>query len=265
MPIHEKSLIRPENLLVQEKMEIDGVDVSGHWSTFIQDRVVTDYNEAMEEEISALPGGEHINRCWQCGSCTNACTVYELNTDFNPRYWIYLIRQGMESELLRDKDIIWQCVSCNKCTYACPRDVLPEGVMKATAHWLELKGHTEKSHSMVFDEIFSEQVFKTGKIEDGRMVRRFFSRTGQAMTQDWVVGMVKGLMRHLPVSLLTKMGLATFVAPRTRGWGGARDAMREYIVEQEQHHREALGLDELVAMASAETRPGNATKEGINV
>ncbi len=253
MPIHEKSLIRPENLLVHEKLEVDGVDVSGHWSTFIEDRVVSDYNEDMEEEISALPGGEFIHRCWQCGSCTNACTVHALNTDFNPRYWIYLIRQGMESELLRDKDIIWQCVSCNKCTYACPRDVFPEGVMKATAHWLELKGHTEKSHSMVFDEIFSEQVFKTGKIEDGRTVRRFFSRTGQALTQDWVIGLVRGLLRHLPVSLLARMGLATFIAPRTRGWGGAREAIREYVEEQERHHRSALGLDELVAAAAAET------------
>jgi heterodisulfide reductase subunit C len=263
MPIHEKSLIRPENLLVHEKLEIEGVDVSGHWSTFIEDRVVSDYNEDMEEEIAALPGGEHIHRCWQCGSCTNACTVHALNPDFNPRYWIYLIRTGMESELLRDKDIIWQCVSCNKCTYACPRDVLPEGVMKATAHWLELKGHTEKSHSMVFDEIFSEQVFETGKIEDGRMLRRFFKQTNQAMTQGWVVDMFKGLLRHLPVSLLTRMGLATLVAPRTRGWGGARDAIREYVEEQEQHHRQALGLDELIAAASAEIKP-DAIKEQIN-
>jgi heterodisulfide reductase subunit C len=261
MPIHEKSLIRPENLLVHEKLEVDGVDVSGHWSTFIEDRVVSDYNEAMEEEISALPGGEYIHRCWQCGSCTNACTVHALNTDFNPRYWIYLIRQGMESELLRDKDIIWQCVSCNKCTYACPRDVFPEGVMKATAHWLELKGHTEKSHSMVFDEIFSEQVFKTGKIEDGRMVRRFFSRTGQALRQEWVVSLVRGLLRNLPLSLMTRMGLATFVAPRTRNWSGAREAIREYVEEQEQHHREALGLDELVA--AAEVTPETA-REQIN-
>jgi heterodisulfide reductase subunit C len=263
MPIHEKSLIRPENLLVHEKLEVDGVDVSGHWSTFIEDRVVTDYNEEMEEEIGALPGGENIHRCWQCGSCTNSCTVHALNPDFNPRYWIYLIRQGMESELLRDKDIIWQCVSCNKCTYACPRDVFPEGVMKATAHWLELKGHTEKSHSMVFDEIFSEQVFKTGKIEDGRTVRRFFARTGQALTQDWVVELVKGLLRNLPVSLLTRMGLATFVAPRTRNWSGAREAIREYVEEQTRHHREALGLDELVAAATAESKP-EAVRKQIN-
>ena len=61
MPIHEQSLIRPENLTTHVKLEIDGVDVSGHWSTFIQSRVITDYNEKIEEEISALPGGENQN------------------------------------------------------------------------------------------------------------------------------------------------------------------------------------------------------------
>ena len=252
MPIHEKSLIRPENLKVHDKLEVDGIDVSGHWSTFIEDRIVSDYNEAMEDEIAALPGGEFIHRCWQCGSCTNSCTVHALNEDFNPRYWIYLIRTGMESELLRDKDIIWQCVSCNKCTYACPRDVEPEGVMKATAHWLELKGHTEKSHSTVFDEIFTEQVVKTGKIEDGRTMRRFFSRTGQGMMQGWVVAMVRGLIKNLPVSLLTKMGLANILTPRTRGWGKAKQAIEDYIEDQDSRHRKALGLDELVAMAEQE-------------
>ncbi|MBT6985691.1 MAG: heterodisulfide reductase subunit C, partial [Rhodospirillaceae bacterium] len=38
MPIHEKSLIRPEDLTEHEALEIDGVDVSGHWSTFIETR-----------------------------------------------------------------------------------------------------------------------------------------------------------------------------------------------------------------------------------
>ncbi len=252
MPIHEKSLIRPENLEVHEHLEIEGVDVSGHWSTFIESRVVSDYNEALEDEIAALPGGEHIHRCWQCGSCTNSCTVNELNPDFNPRYWIYLIRMGMESELLRDKDIIWQCVSCHKCTHVCPRDVVPEGVMKATSHWLELKGHTPKSHSMIFDEVFSEQVFATGKIEDGRVIKRFFKRTGQALHQPWMVEMVKGMLRNLPLGLLTRMGLATLVAPKTRGWGDARAAIEEYVEEQEAYRRKALGLDDLVQAAQRE-------------
>ena len=240
--IHEKSLIRPENLKTHDKLVIDGVDVSGHWSTFIEPRVVTDYNERLEEEIAALPGGEHINRCWQCGSCTNSCTVNAVNPDFNPRFWIYLIRMGMESELLRDKDIIWQCVSCHKCTYSCPRDVVPEGVMKAAAHWLELKGHTPKSKSTIFDEEFTEQVVATGMIEDGRVIRNFFARTGQPLMQDWLVEMVKRVARRLPVLQGIKMGLAALFRPRTRGWGGARDAITEYVHEQEALQRKALRL-----------------------
>ena len=243
MPIHEQNLIRPENIITNEELEIDGIDVSGHWSTFIESRVVTDYNEDIEDEVAALPGGEHINRCWQCGSCTNSCTVNAINPDFNPRFWIYLVRMGMESELLRDKDIIWQCVSCNKCTYSCPRDVNPEGVMKALSHWLELKGHTPKSPSMHFDEEFAEQVFSTGKIEEGRVIRGFFQRTGQPLIQDWLVELVKRLIRHMPVKLLMTMGLANFVRPRTRDWGRAQAAIEEYVAERDTANRRALGLD----------------------
>jgi len=252
MPIHEEHLIRPENLRTHEHLVLDGVDVSGHWSTFIESRVVTDYNEAMEEEIAALPGGEYIHRCWQCGSCTNSCTVNAVNPEFNPRYWIYLIRLGMESELLRDKDIIWQCVSCNKCTYACPRDVFPEGVMKATAHWLELKGHTPKSPSMHFDEEFSAQVFATGRIEEGRIVRGFFARTGQALLQDWLVEMMKRLARHLPARMLFRMGLASLVRPRTRDWGRAQAAIEDYVATTSATRHRKLGLDRLVAEAAQE-------------
>ncbi len=249
MPIHEKALIRPENLREHEQLVVDGVDVSGHWSTFIHSRVVPDYNEAMEDEIAALPGGELIHRCWQCGSCTNACTVNAINPDFNPRFWIYLVRLGMEAELLRDKDIIWQCVSCNKCTTICPREVNPEGVMKALSHWLELKGHTPKSPSMIFDEVFADQVIETGKIEEGRTIQRFFKRTGQALTQDWLVEMVRGLLRHLPVGLMMRMGLGALIAPRTRGWSKSRAAIAEYVDEQRAIQHRALGLSDLIETA----------------
>jgi heterodisulfide reductase subunit C len=203
---------------------------------------VADYNENLQDEIAALPGGEYIHRCWQCGSCTNSCTVNAINADFNPRYWIYLIRTGMEEELLRDKDIIWQCVSCNKCTYACPRDVVPEGVMKATSHWLELKGHTPKSPSTIFDEAFSEQVISRGKIEDGLVLRNFFKRTGQPLNQPWLIAMVGGLIKRFPVFYLMKLGLATVFRPKTKGWNRARDAINEYAEEREAANRKALGL-----------------------
>ena len=240
MPIHEKSLIRPENLVTHEKLVLDGIDVSGHWSTFIEPRVVTDYNERLQEEIAALDGGENIHRCWQCGSCTNACTVNAINPDFNPRYWIYLIRLGMESELVRDRDIIWQCVSCHKCTYVCPRDVVPEGVMKATAHWLELKGYTPKSPAAQFDEEFTEQIITTGKIEEGRVIRNFFRRTRQPLRQDWLIEMARRLAAKLPVLMMLKMGLAAVIRPRVRRWGKARAAIAEYVAEHQAAQRAAI-------------------------
>ena len=242
MPIHEKSLIRPENLRTHDKLTIDGIDVSGHWSTFITARVVTDYNEALEEEIAALPGGEHINRCWQCGSCTNSCTVNAIEPRFNPRYWIYLIRTGMESELVRDKDIIWQCVSCNKCTYACPRDVFPEGVMKATGHWLELKGYTPESPSTTFDKIFTEEIVQHGKIEDTKVLMKFLKRTNQPLLQDWLKQIVMNIGMRLPVRWGIKSAWAFLFHPRTRDWKRASAAIQDYIIEKEAEHKAALGL-----------------------
>ncbi len=241
MAIHEKSLIRPEDLSTHDNLVIDGIDVSGDWSTFIKTRVVPDYNENLQEEIAVLPGGEYIHRCWQCGSCTNSCTVNAINPDFNPRYWIYLIRMGFESELVRDKDIIWQCVSCSKCTSACPRDVIPEGVMKATAHWLEHKGYTPRQPSTIFDEVFSEQVIKHGKIEDGKVLMGFFLATRQSMAQSWLVKMVMNMVSKLPVRMLTQLGIAQIVHPRTRGWGAARNAIEEYLEEREEAIEAVLG------------------------
>lgn len=241
MPIHEKSLIRPENIKTREGIVVDGVDVSGHWSTFIEPRVVTNYNEAMQDEIAALPGGENIHRCWQCGSCTNSCTVNAIEPRFNPRYWIYLIRMGMEQELLRDKDIIWMCVSCNKCTYACPRDVVPEAVMKATSHWLEMKGYTPKSPAMIFDEVFTEQIVKRGKIEDTAVLLDFFKRTGQSPRQDWLEQIVRQVVAKLPVVWGIKSMLAMIFKPKTKGWAKAQAALEDYIHEQEARTKAALG------------------------
>lgn len=241
MPIHEKSLIRPENIRTHDKLVIDGVDVSGHWSTFIEPRVVADYNERLEDEIAAFPGGALIHRCWQCGSCTNSCTVHAIEPRFNPRYWIYLIRTGMEQELLRDKDIIWQCVSCHKCTHICPRDVEPEGVMKATALWLEAKGYTPPSPSHVFDAEFTRQVVERGRIEDTEVLHMFLTKTKQPLLQDWLLTIARNIAMRLPVRWGIKMAWAQVFKPRTRRWGKARRAIEDYIHEEEAKRRAVIG------------------------
>jgi heterodisulfide reductase subunit C len=116
--------------------------------------------------------------------------------------------------------------------------------MKATAHWLELKGHAPKSKSTIFDQEFTEQVIATGKIEDGRVIRNFFARTGQPLMQDWLVEMVKRVARRMPVLQGVKLALAAVFRPRTRNWAKARAAITEYVDEQETLQRKALSIED---------------------
>ena len=128
--------------------------------------------------------------------------------------------------------------------------------MKATAHWLELKGHTPPSKSTLFDEEFADQVITTGKIEEGRIIRGFFAKTGQPLMQEWLIEMARRVARRLPVKLAMMMGFSALIRPRTRGWSKARDAIEDYVGEQQSKQRKALGLSELVELAKSEASAG---------
>ena len=112
--------------------------------------------------------------------------------------------------------------------------------MKALSHWLEHKGHTPKSNSQHFDEAFFEQVLETGKIEEGRLIRKFFNRTSQPLKQEWLFSMVKGLISGLPFTLLTKLGLSTLIRPRTNRWKRSKESIRELLQMREQERKKAL-------------------------
>ncbi len=260
MPIHEKSLIDPAHVLVTEKLVVEGVDVSGHWNMMITPRTWTDYDPDFYRQIQAFPGGENVHRCWQCGSCTNSCTMYAINTDFNPRYWIYLTNLGYKAELLKDKDIIWQCVSCNKCTNICPKDVRPEGVMKALQHWLESEGHVPKSRSTMFDEEFTRQCLERGRIEDSEVLFNFLRATGEDVValvrKGWLGTLIRRMnnlpllgqgrwgafLARLPVAQGLKMGWALVFKPRTKSWGRTGEVLQAYVAEQKRRaHERAAG------------------------
>ena len=252
MAIHEKSLIDADRILTSEKLVVDGVDVSGHWNTMILPRTLTDYDDDFEAKIQKYSGAENVHRCWQCGSCTNSCTMYAQNTDFNPRYWIYLVRLGLKDELLKDKDIIWQCVSCNKCTNICPKDVRPEGVMKALAHWIEEEGYGDKSKSTIFDAEFTRQCLDRGRIEDTEVMSNFFKTTKQDIVQmalhGWLgifvarmnkwtelkKGNIGKFLSRVPIMHPLHMGLAMVFKPKTKSWGRTGEVLRQYVKEQKE-------------------------------
>jgi heterodisulfide reductase subunit C len=245
MAIHEKTLIDADRLITSDKLVVDGVDVSGHWNTMILPRTLKDYDDDFETKIKTYAGAENVHRCWQCGSCTNSCTMYAQNTDFNPRYWIYLVRLGLKDELLKDKDIIWQCVSCNKCTNICPKDVRPEGVMKALAHWIEDEGFGPKSNSTIFDEEFTRQCLERGRIEDSEVMTNFFMQMALhgwlgifvARMNKWTdlrQGNVIKFITRTPIMHSLHMGLAMVFKPKTKSWGRTGEVLQQYVKEQKE-------------------------------
>ena len=255
MAIHEKTLIDPSKILTSDHLVVDGVDVSGHWNTMILPRTLREYDDKFENHIKQYSGAENVHRCWQCGSCTNSCTMYAQNTDFNPRYWIYLTRLGLADEILKDKDIIWQCVSCNKCTNICPKDVRPEGVMKALAHWIEEEGYRQKSYSTVFDEEFTRQCIERGRIEDMEVLTGFFGKTDmahglldalrklswfrlavfrQTKLSDLLNGRIMKFFDRMPLGASLRMGVAIVFKPRTKSWGRTGEVLAQYVKEQKE-------------------------------
>ncbi|MDZ7641887.1 MAG: 4Fe-4S dicluster domain-containing protein [Desulfurivibrio sp.] len=79
-------------------------------------------NAAFSTEVTALPGGEHLHRCYSCGACSGACPVSQAIPDFDPRRLIHMIRLGLKERLF-SSDLLWYCSSCRNCVFVCPQDV----------------------------------------------------------------------------------------------------------------------------------------------
>jgi len=232
MPIVEPSLVEVDRV---EKLEIDGVDVSGDWNTFLRPRVVTDVSPKILDWVRSQPGGETISRCWQCGTCTASCcmhTDYGL-PEFNPRRIIYLAQMGYETELRRSSGPIWRCISCNKCVERCPKGVKVEEVVRLVGRYLRETGAATESSADRFDRAYTENLLRRGVLDEAALFRTY----------------ERGEGRKTPVRELLSMGFRLFrsgrlhtgpFAHRTRHWKRMRKALENRLQEDERKARASL-------------------------
>ena len=94
-------------------------------------------------EVAKEPGGEHIKRCFACGTCTTICPVFSVNDKYNPRKIIRMILLGLKYEVLKS-DFIWLCSGCYSCYELCPRDVKITHLMNAIRNIAVREGHIPK-------------------------------------------------------------------------------------------------------------------------
>jgi len=98
-------------------------------------------------EAVAKAGGEKINLCIQCGTCTASCPSGR-RTAFRTRQLIRRALLGFRDSVLSDKDL-WLCTTCYTCLERCPRGVDPTDVILAIRTMAVEAGHMLDRHKMV--------------------------------------------------------------------------------------------------------------------
>ena len=87
-------------------------------------------NSKFGKEVTDLPGGEWLNRCFSCGACSGAGPVSLAIPDFDPRKIIHMIRMGLKDRVL-SSDLLWYCSNCRSCVFVCPQNVGFADIMAA--------------------------------------------------------------------------------------------------------------------------------------
>ncbi len=83
------------------------------------------------DEVRALPGGEHLDLCYSCGTCVSKCLVQpKLEAEFNPRRLLRMALMDMREEAFKSPTT-WLCSACDLCYPACPQQIHISAVIGA--------------------------------------------------------------------------------------------------------------------------------------
>ena len=152
-------------------------------------------------EISAIPGGEGIRLCIQCGTCTASCPNAD-RMEHTPAQLIAMARAGMRDEVLRS-NAMWYCLSCYLCTVRCPRGIKQTDVM----HALESLAVREnlspgRTSTPAMYKNFNRFVRSQGRLPELWFMTRYYLSTNPLRAIS-MIPVALSLLRHGRLSLKT--------------------------------------------------------------
>lgn len=127
-------------------------------------------------ETAAIPGGERIQHCIQCGSCSGGCPTAPW-MDHSPRELFALIRAGYRDEVLRS-NTPWTCCSCYTCYVRCPREIKITDIMYGLKR-LAMKSGTAKPETRtarIMADSFVAFIRKYGRNAEVNLMRNIYMK-----------------------------------------------------------------------------------------
>ena len=85
---------------------------------------------SFQDEVMAEPGGQHLQRCYSCGTCVSMCLINQTCPDYNPRRTMHLVMLGRREDAF-DNPTIWHCSACDLCYPHCPQGIHISELMHA--------------------------------------------------------------------------------------------------------------------------------------
>jgi quinone-modifying oxidoreductase subunit QmoC len=158
-------------------------------------------NGTFLDEICAIPGGETIRLCIQCGTCTASCPNAD-KMEHTPSHLIAMARAGMKEEVLSSNGM-WMCLSCYLCVVRCPRDIKITRLM----HVLESLSarsrlNSKRTTTPVIYRGFNRFIGKSGRISELWMMVGYYLQTN--FTKAFRMTPVAiSLFKHKRISLKT--------------------------------------------------------------
>lgn len=143
------------------------------WEGWPKIQFESDMDPTFPEQIAAIPGGETLFTCIQCGTCSGLCPLSPC-MDYTPRQLINMIRAGSKAEVLSSRTT-WLCASCYRCAVECPKGIKLTDIMYACKRMAIMEGVYPKHFPIpVLTNEFFDTVKTRGRNTESWLIVRLF-------------------------------------------------------------------------------------------
>ena len=104
------------------------------------------------DQVRAIPGGEHLELCYSCGTCVSKCMIQQkVEPAYNPRRLLRMVMMDMREEAF-ESPTTWLCSACDLCYPACPQEIHISGVIGAIKQLAIEAGYESPLETVSVDE-----------------------------------------------------------------------------------------------------------------